>query len=1303
MKVWKRCLAAVLSFIIFCISVNFSEAAGTFDDRLWIWKSTDAEIVAEFYGLDDKESAALLNDAVKGGNNYLLSAPYSNETAGKRNLLAVDYLKRIVYADVINTKGCTWMPVNADIVVDGEVKESITLTAGTCYFDENEYSASQAFTYDGNKYTVEVTYELNINISAEEQNRLLKIPYVFAQTAKNMEKNLRTSRFTLQQVGEMVPYLMQLLEVEFEVQEMVAVSTVEENNSTENLDITSETENSTVTRTLITKQEPALDPTENAEEIAAIKALNEEYSANNHSLEMYLLAEEYAATSYQSLAFAMEKGETVRDKSVALYEHVEVLRSSSRLKSVINKLSTENVELYSHLQYLQTNLKKLVGTTRNPGPLAILKDKDNWSILDKDLQASVFENGYSDEDFAAAEIAAYALRNTDVEIHSVSSENVSAAKRIVSCDITTYDVTVTMSGEVLSGEVNDYSRIAMEPTTMTFTLLEGATQEEVATAIKESGIEKNTLAAWNAINEEYQITTVNYDRAESELSGELYNDINDYEIVYTPKEYKVESNFLSGSTFGYGSKLEFPVSTDEEISYEYIVETEDGSTRSYDEGVIFRITKPVKITRSEGTEKSEYRLYDFLANDVQYSMSEDVKSVLGSTAVNSPTLKIRVPDSSLVGDVTYNDGVYSIQASSYGAGIIGMTWVADMAVVMKGEELVEKVKFTGNTASWTNGDFTHVNVNYILKIDKVKGELFNRDLEETEVLEALNLPHDMVKHTVDDNELFCGNGDVTVKSVYEDLENLMYQLENGSISMTLKEALGLISGITGEEADEKIRLVLYSEKYGGGWNNTSDEIALYTYLKQCAAANWSLAVYYQQGYWAEIKEQSRILADCLSAITNDAGFKVDTLIPASYKQLLANVIPQLEGIANGIKGPHHALNMNDPDFASLLNRLLELNGSTTAIKSSNGIYAHTSIRKNGENAGSLTITVNLDSKLPQTYILTYELEAQDENGKYHVLTEAESIQIEEALKDLEAALGLTKEEQQYYDQEPKSIKLPKAGDTLGKNATVTYSYFPKEYTVTIAGVDSSEYSASFKYKSDYVIFLPPYSMDEEYEDSYYLYTVNGEVRKSDNGLGSYYEFKKEDLITLFGEQQHYEIERTEVLKDTLFVDVVVDGNEEKIRHCYTDWSNRELYLDADPNGLKVEEFEEAVAFVAGENAQIISVTVVNENRNPALNKYLSNGSRVEFVILDENRETRYEKYDIILFGDVNKDGKVNEEDRKRVVDAFFARTPYDDWMEKYAADMNMNGNYSDSNDVWKIYQKYTYWESNSDKQYVGGI
>lgn len=1301
MKVWKRCLAAVLSFILFCTSANISEAAGTFDDRLWIWKSTDAEIVAEFYGLDEKESAALLNDAVNGGKNYLLSAPYSNETAGKRNLLAVDYLNRIVYADAINTKGCIWMPVSADIVVDGEVKESITLTAGTCYFDGKEYSASQAFIYDGNKYTVEVTYELNISISTEEQSRLLKIPYVFAQTARNMEKNLRTSRATLQQVGEMIPYLMQLLDIEFEVQEMVAISTIEE--QTDSIIINPDETSDTVTRTLVTKKVPALDPVEHSEEIAAIKALNAEYTSNDNSLKMYKLAEEYVETNYEALGYAMEKGETILDESAALYEQIEVLRNSSRLKTVINKLSTENLELYSQLQYLMTNLKKLIGTVRNPGPLAVLKNQDNWLILDQDLQASVFADGYSDEDFVAAEMAAYALRNADIDIYSVSSDNIPAAKRIVSCDITTYDVTVTISGEVVSGEVNDYSRIAMEPTVATFTLLEGATQEELENVIKESGIEKNTLAEWNAINEEYQITTVNYERAESELSGELYNDINDYKIVYTPKEYKVESNFLSISTLGYGSKLEFPVSNDEETSYEYIVETEDGSTKSYDEGAIFKITRSVKITRSEGSEKSEYRLYDFLANDVQYSMSEGVKSVLGSTAVNSPTIKIRVPDSSLVGDVVYNDGVYSIQASSFGAGIIGMTWIPNVAVIMKGEITVEEVKFTDDTASWTNGDFTHVNVNYILKIDKVKGDLFNRDLEETEVLEALNLPHNMVKHTVDDNELLCGKSDVTVKSVYEDLENLMYQLENGSISMTLKEALGLISGITGEEADEKIRLVLYSESRGGGWNNTADELALYTYLKQCEAANWSLAVYYQQGYWAKIKTQSRILAECLSAITNDAGFKADTVIPASYKQLLANVIPQLEEIANGIKGPHSALNMNDPDFASLLNRLLELNGSTTAIENSNGIYAHTSIRKNGENAGSLTVTVNLDSKLPKTYILTYELEAQGENGKCHVLTEAESVQLQEALKNLKASLGLTEEELQYYDQEPKSIKLPKAGEVLGKNASVTFNYFPKEYTVTIAGVDTSEYLASFKYKSDYVIFLPPYSEDAEYEDSYYLYTVNGEVRKSDNGLGSYYDFKKEDLTTLFGEQQHYEIERTEVLKDTLFVEVAVDENEEKIRHCYTDWANRELYLDADPNGLKVEEFEAAVTFAAGENAQIISAEVVNENRKPTLNKYLSNGSYVDLVIIDENKETRHEKCDIILLGDVNKDGKVNEEDRQRVVDAFFERTPYADWMEEYAADMNMNGNYSDSNDIWKIYQKYTYWKSNTDKQYVGGI
>ena len=71
MKAWKRCIAAVLSFLIFTTSVNISVAAGTYDTENFIWKADEAEIVAGYYGLDEKEVDVLKNNAIDGGYEYV--------------------------------------------------------------------------------------------------------------------------------------------------------------------------------------------------------------------------------------------------------------------------------------------------------------------------------------------------------------------------------------------------------------------------------------------------------------------------------------------------------------------------------------------------------------------------------------------------------------------------------------------------------------------------------------------------------------------------------------------------------------------------------------------------------------------------------------------------------------------------------------------------------------------------------------------------------------------------------------------------------------------------------------------------------------------------------------------------------------------------------------------------------------------------------------------------------------------------------------------------------------------------------
>ena len=67
MKMWKRCLAAILVFAIVWTSSGIAEAAGTFDEETQLFKVNTAELLTEFYNIEDKEANVILNGAINQG------------------------------------------------------------------------------------------------------------------------------------------------------------------------------------------------------------------------------------------------------------------------------------------------------------------------------------------------------------------------------------------------------------------------------------------------------------------------------------------------------------------------------------------------------------------------------------------------------------------------------------------------------------------------------------------------------------------------------------------------------------------------------------------------------------------------------------------------------------------------------------------------------------------------------------------------------------------------------------------------------------------------------------------------------------------------------------------------------------------------------------------------------------------------------------------------------------------------------------------------------------------------------------
>ncbi len=182
-KCVNRALASVLAAAMVFTSVDLTgfAAAGTYDAANGTWSGTAAELVADHYYSSSAAKEILTNAVIKQGNSYTdIELPTST------SLLATDSAAKTkkIYAKKFVSQGQTWMPVQARLV-DNSGKEltTVELTAGSASYGGDEYDASASFKTSAQSYVVEIFYELNIEVSQAEQERLLSIPVELAEQA----------------------------------------------------------------------------------------------------------------------------------------------------------------------------------------------------------------------------------------------------------------------------------------------------------------------------------------------------------------------------------------------------------------------------------------------------------------------------------------------------------------------------------------------------------------------------------------------------------------------------------------------------------------------------------------------------------------------------------------------------------------------------------------------------------------------------------------------------------------------------------------------------------------------------------------------------------------------------------------------------------------------------------------------------------------------------------------------------------------------------------------------------------------
>lgn len=169
-KLFKRVQAWVLTIAMILPVLNTGLLLGVSAEEKTPQTLTDGQIVAENYEMTDEEKA-LVSSGLLVGETHSIYYPTAND-----DLVTVDEENKVIKADsYTDDGGYIWVPVSADIVVNGITEKTVQFVDGKASYD-----------YDGNAFSVKVLYRLYIEIADATQESLLNAAGYLKQGLANM-------------------------------------------------------------------------------------------------------------------------------------------------------------------------------------------------------------------------------------------------------------------------------------------------------------------------------------------------------------------------------------------------------------------------------------------------------------------------------------------------------------------------------------------------------------------------------------------------------------------------------------------------------------------------------------------------------------------------------------------------------------------------------------------------------------------------------------------------------------------------------------------------------------------------------------------------------------------------------------------------------------------------------------------------------------------------------------------------------------------------------------------------------------
>ncbi|MBQ7670598.1 MAG: dockerin type I repeat-containing protein, partial [Clostridia bacterium] len=478
--------------------------------------------------------------------------------------------------------------------------------------------------------------------------------------------------------------------------------------------------------------------------------------------------------------------------------------------------------------------------------------------------------------------------------------------------------------------------------------------------------------------------------------------------------------------------------------------------KKYLEGDVYKATSDFTVNRSEGKPWDAMRLAQIVAEVYDEDLTEGEKEALSSTALKSETVLLRKPtnDDGLITVTAKGGDVFEVTAQDYPSGVEGIYWTPSSGKAVNGTETVAEFTFSEGKAEFTTAEFERVEIEYGMTLTNISDD---------EIKEVLNLPGILAEEAnvqIDNLEYLNG--------AYDELGKLDQKTLN-------QIQVGVKGSDMGDEAKAAAQAII-----DGCVDKENASLYIYQYLTQYRSKG--LTYYYQNVNYAKMRNQIDVLIDNFSAIYNDPQFLtlLEDIGYESYYDQIGGLLDDLNSVV--LTDPNEAIDTASPSLPELVAALVKVGNAAREFDSA---------------SKKLTLNTTLTEAAPERSVLTIKAilknSADDEiSNKFDTLT----FSAVEGLNDgdiesinalIDSLVSDLKIDTVHYSTSD-TLEL-KAGDTLVKNETLTFTYTPNQYTVTFKDTAGEKVGEETFFFDVATITLPGC----ELEGKQYRYTVCGET------------------------------------------------------------------------------------------------------------------------------------------------------------------------------------------------------------------